>query len=181
MSSFDIQIYQFAGFGVIVIFIVIATLIAVKTRWASGAPMFSGPAKHINTPQEAFEHLQSMRWLRREHLRGIYLNPTGRILWEEDIARGTITSAHISLREIITPAILSRASGIIIAHNHLSGKAEPSMADEEITILLENLVIQLNIDLYDHIIIAGDCYYSFANAKKLRCMDYKKCLNHEIR
>ena len=48
MSSFDIQIYQFAGFGVIVIFIVIATIIAVKTRWASGALMFPGPAKHIN-------------------------------------------------------------------------------------------------------------------------------------
>jgi DNA repair protein RadC len=114
-----------------------------------------------------------MKSLKREHLRGLYLNPQGTVIWDEVIAIGSLSKALVSAREIIAPALEHNASGIILAHNHLSGIAEPSIEDSEMTLQIENAMELMKIDLWDHIIIADDNYYSFNEAGKLKLKDKK--------
>jgi DNA repair protein RadC len=123
----------------------------------------------IHSPQEAYEYLSDMKDLRREHLRGLYLNIKGKLIWDEVISIGTLSKALVTPREILAPAIERGASGIIVAHNHLSGVAEPSSEDLEMTIQIENAAELMKLDLWDHIIITQNGYYSFNEAGKIKC------------
>jgi DNA repair protein RadC len=122
----------------------------------------------INSPESAFDFLKDMKSLKREHLRGLYLNPQGLVVADEVLAIGSLSKALVSPREIITPALEYNASGIILAHNHLSGIPEPSAEDVEMTLQIEKAMDLMKIDLWDHIIIAEDSYYSFNEAGRLK-------------
>lgn len=80
------------------------------------------------------------------------------IRWEL-LRKGSISSIAVQPRDILEAALKHKASGIILAHNHPGGNPQPSMADIEITKLLQNLAPHLNLRFLDHLIItAGDCY-----------------------
>ena len=126
----------------------------------------------ITSPEEAVKILDDMRELRREQLRGLYLDNRGRLVWDEVIAIGSLNKALAPPREILAPALEHDATGIIIAHNHPSGIAEPSGSDEEITDLIESAANLMKINLWDHIIITKDGYYSFNKAGKIKTQKY---------
>ena len=72
-----------------------------------------------------------------------------------DLFRGTIDGAAVQPREVLRQALSHNAAAIILAHNHPSGVAEPSHADELITVRLRDALALVDIRVLDHLIIAG--------------------------
>ena len=71
---------------------------------------------------------------------------------------------EISIHKIVEYALLNKASGIVIAHNHPNGIAIPSSADIETTMKLAETLTVFHIKLLDHIIVAGDDFVSLADS-----------------
>ena len=88
-------------------------------------------------------------------------NQNGLIEYVE-LFRGTIDGASVYPREVAKEALSRNAAAIILAHNHPSGVAEPSQADQRITSRLKSALLTLDIRLLDHIIIGSNSTVSFA-------------------
>jgi len=107
--------------------------------------------------------LCSMRDLKKELFKIVYLNTRHQILDVADLFKGTVKELQISPREIVENAVRSNASALIFAHNHPSGDPAPSRSDKQITRDLVFMGIILQIKVLDHIIIGGNQYFSFAD------------------
>ncbi|TET42060.1 MAG: JAB domain-containing protein, partial [Dehalococcoidia bacterium] len=113
--------------------------------------------------QEIFDYLyHSMRDLKKEVFKVIYLNSQNQIIETQDLFEGTINSSSISTREIIESAIKYNAASLIFVHNHPSGNPEPSQSDKTITRDLVYAGSIMRIRVLDHIIIGNNRYFSFA-------------------
>jgi DNA repair protein RadC len=116
------------------------------------------------TGREIFEYLyHSMRDLKKELFKVIYLNGQNQIIEIVDLFEGTVNASSVYPREIMRDAIKHDAVSLIFVHNHPSGDTEPSPYDKEVT---RDLVFAGNImrmRVLDHIIIGNDRYYSFAS------------------
>jgi len=113
--------------------------------------------------QEIFDYLyHSMRDLKKEVFKVIYLNSQNQIIETEDLFEGTINSSSISTREVIESAIKYNAASLIFIHNHPSGNPEPSQSDKEITRDLVYAGSIMRIRVLDHIIIGNNRYFRFA-------------------
>ncbi len=117
-------------------------------------------SKHIRSPKDIFDFLPDMRTLRKEQLRGIYLNARNRVIHTETVSIGTITSNLVHPPEVFRPAMEFCAVGVIIVHNHPSGEPAPSDEDIAITQQLAQAGQLLGITLIDHIIIAENSWTS---------------------
>lgn len=114
----------------------------------------------LRTPKQVFAYLKDMRDLPKEQLRGVYLNSHYRVIHDEVISIGSLTSNVVHPREIFRPAIACSAAALILAHNHPSGSAKPTESDLRITKQLIQAGNMIGIELLDHIIIAGNKYTS---------------------
>ena len=113
--------------------------------------------------QEIFDYLyHSMRDLKKEVFKVIYLNSQNQIIDTADLFYGTVDSSFISPREVIEGAIKHYATSLIFAHNHPSGNPEPIKQDKEITRDLVYVGSIMQIKVLDHIIIGNNRYFSFA-------------------
>lgn len=104
-----------------------------------------------------------MKHLGHEECWVIFLNRANYIIDKEMISRGGMNATVIDNRIIIKRALEKQASGIIIVHNHPSGNPHPGESDIEQTKLLKKALDTFDISLLDHIVIADDRYYSFAD------------------
>ncbi|MCL2462631.1 MAG: hypothetical protein FWF44_08210, partial [Defluviitaleaceae bacterium] len=75
---------------------------------------------------------------------------------------GTVDETPIYIREINHAIIRYKAASVILAHNHPGGSTAPSLSDREATKKIIDALEYMNVDVIDHIIVAGDKYYSFA-------------------
>ncbi|MCD6300081.1 MAG: DNA repair protein RadC [Dehalococcoidales bacterium] len=122
----------------------------------------------INKPvykssQEIFDYLyHSMRDLKKEVFKVIYLNSQNQIMEIDDLFTGTINSGVIPPREVIEGAIKHNATSLIFVHNHPSGNPQPSDNDRELTRDLVYAASIMRIKVLDHIIIGNNTYFSFA-------------------
>jgi len=82
------------------------------------------------------------------------------------ISKGTIDEISVYPREIIAEALKNNSSAVILAHNHPSGTIKPSGADDAMTRRIVEIAEPLSIDIIDHIVVAGDKYYSYAARNK---------------
>jgi DNA repair protein RadC len=82
----------------------------------------------------------------------------------EELTRGTLNSSLVHPREVFRCAILAGAAGIIVAHNHPSGDPTPSADDRAVTRQVVDAGRLIDIPVYDHVVIAGERYVSFADA-----------------
>jgi len=114
----------------------------------------------IRSAADAYAHLQDMKNLPKEHLRGLYLNSHNRLIRDEVISIGTINSSIIHPREVFRPAIECNAAAVVLAHNHPSGEAVASAEDIEITNQLVQAGKILGITVLDHVIVARDTFTS---------------------
>lgn len=112
----------------------------------------------IRTTQDAFDYLQDMARLPKEHFRGLYLNSHFKVIHDEIISVGSLTSNIVHPREVFKPAIEYSAAAIIVAHNHPSGDKNPSDSDIVTTKQLVQAGQILGIELLDHIIITKNGY-----------------------
>lgn len=97
----------------------------------------------------------------------LYLNRGNKLIGKERITSGGINATVVDVKLIIKKAIARLASAIILVHNHPSGNRMPGEQDRQQTAKLKKAVQMCEIDLLDHIIIAGESYYSFADAGEL--------------
>jgi len=111
--------------------------------------------KYVENDSDVIDYLSlSMRDLKEEFFKIIYLNRANSILSIEDIAKGTVDQASIYPREIIKKALDIGASAIIFVHNHPSGSIEPSQRDIDITKRLISACRSVDITPLDHIIVS---------------------------
>lgn len=127
----------------------------------------TGRLPSIRGPEDIYKYLTEMRKLRKEHLRGLYLNARHKLIHDEVISIGSLTANIIHPREVFEPAIVYSAAGIILAHNHPSGDPAPSKGDIEITQQLFDSSRVLGIDFLDHIIVAKKGFISLAKCNSL--------------
>jgi len=114
--------------------------------------------------KEFFDYLYySMRDLKKEVFKVIYLNSRHQIIDTEVLFEGTLDSIPIRPREIVEGAIKHKATALIFVHNHPSGDLKPSKSDKQLTRDLVFIGMILQIKVLDHIIIAGNSYFSFAD------------------
>ena len=104
------------------------------------------------------------------HLRGstrevfccLFLDSQNALIKCEDMFQGTLDGAAVYPREVVSRALQLNAAAVILAHNHPSGVAEPSQADQRITERLQSALGLLDIRVLDHIIIGQGQEFSFA-------------------
>lgn len=113
--------------------------------------------------REIFDYLyHSMRGLKKETFRIIYLNNQNQIIDTIDLSEGTVNASSVSPREVIEGTIKFNATSLIFVHNHPSGNPEPSSSDKSLTRELVFVGRVMRIKVLDHIIIGDNKYYSFA-------------------
>ena len=110
----------------------------------------------IANPEDTRQYLKSqLRDKPYEVFAALFLDNRHQIIKFEELFRGTIDGASVYPREVVKKALEQNAAALIIAHNHPSGVAEPSSADERITLRLKDALGLVDIRLLDHLII-GD-------------------------
>jgi len=116
------------------------------------------------TAREIFDFLyHSIRDLKKEVFKVLYLNSKNQIIEVIDLFMGTVDSSVVPPREVMESAIKYSAVAMIFVHNHPSGNPEPSPDDRRLTRELVFAGNIMQIKVLDHIIIGNDRYYSFAS------------------
>lgn len=119
----------------------------------------------VRTPSDVARlYAPKLRDLKRETFRVLLLDSGNRIRRDVIVSEGTLNASLVHTREVFKPAIDHLAAGIILLHNHPSGEARPSREDREITRQLVHSGKIMGIPVMDHIILAGNGYYSFAES-----------------
>lgn len=99
----------------------------------------------------------------QEEVKLLLLNRDNRVLGIYSLAKGGISSCIVDIRIILSVALKTLASAIILVHNHPSGRTTPSQIDLKITEQLNSACKLLDISLLDHLIITKQDYFSFAD------------------
>ncbi|MBM7038290.1 RadC family protein [Vibrio ulleungensis] len=115
------------------------------------------------SPEQSKLFLMSiLRGREREAFYVLYLDNQNRMISYEMLFEGTLDSASVYPREVVSRALECSAASILVAHNHPSGLAEPSQADRRITERLINALRLVDIRLLDHFVIGDGEVVSFA-------------------
>src|SRR5512139_3444317 len=123
--------------------------------------MQAGPP--LSNPRATREYLRA-RLRDRDHevFCCMFLDNRHRIIAFEEVFRGTIDGASVHPRDVVKLALARNAAAVILAHNHPSGIAEPSQADELITGRLRDALALVDIRVLDHIVVGDGSTVSFA-------------------
>jgi DNA repair protein RadC len=92
----------------------------------------------------------------------LFLDAQNRLIGSERLFTGTLTQTSVYPREVVKRALHHNAAAVILAHNHPSGIAEPSRADEMLTQALKEALALVEVRVLDHFVIAGNAALSFA-------------------
>jgi DNA repair protein RadC len=117
----------------------------------------------LSSPQAVRDYLRlKLHGKAHEVFVAVFLDAQNRVLAVEDLFRGTLTQTSVFPREIVKRALYFNAAAIIFAHNHPSGVAEPSRADEALTQTLKHTLALVDVKVLDHFVVGGDAAMSFA-------------------
>lgn len=123
----------------------------------------------FDSSQAVFDYLlHTMRPLKREVFKVLFLDRKNRLIKEQDVFLGSLTGSAVYPREIMALALECQAAGLVFVHNHPSGDPAPSPEDRRVTRHLLQAAELLHIQVLDHIIIGRERYFSFADAGCLR-------------
>ena len=92
----------------------------------------------------------------------VFLDAQNRVIEAEELFRGTLTQTSVYPREVVKRALAHNAAGVILAHNHPSGVAEPSFQDQALTRALAESLALVDVKVLDHFIVAPGAGLSFA-------------------
>ncbi len=135
---------------------VIAAAMRVLEMRASYGPV-------LNSPAAVRDCLRlRLNGLEHEVFVCVWLDAQHRVLEFQEVFRGTLTQTSVYPREIVKAALKVNAAAVIFAHNHPSGVAEPSQADELLTRQLKEALAMVDVKVLDHFIVAGSMTLSFA-------------------
>ena len=120
-------------------------------------------AHTFQSPQAVRDYLRlSIATREHEVFVCLWLDAQHRLIESEELFRGTITQTSVYPREVVKGALKVNAAAVIFAHNHPSGIAEPSRADELLTRQLRDALDMVDVKVLDHFIVAGRDTLSFA-------------------
>jgi DNA repair protein RadC len=117
----------------------------------------------LNAPDKVRSYLSIILGrLPHEVFVAMHLDAQNRLIRCDELFRGTLTQTSVYPREVVKQALRHNAAAVIFAHNHPSGVAEPSRADELLTANLKQALALVDVRVLDHLIVAGNATTSFA-------------------
>lgn len=117
----------------------------------------------FDTPDTVKHYLQLQLGTRGHEVFAVmFLDAQNRLIRMEEMFRGTLTQASVYPREIVKRALELQAAAVVLAHNHPSGAAEPSRADEFLTQTLKSALALIDVRVLDHLVVARHDVVSFA-------------------
>jgi len=122
-----------------------------------------GNGKALDSPHAVRDYLRlKLQGRPHEVFVGVFLDAQNRVLAVEELFRGTLTQTSVYPREVVKRALHYNAAALIFAHNHPSGMAEPSRADEMLTLALKQALALVDVKVLDHFVVGCDSAMSFA-------------------
>ena len=123
---------------------------------------------HINTSADTFEYFKPrMQDLTVEECHLLLLDQGMKVKGSVLISRGGIAGTSVDVRLLLREALLGQAVAVVLCHNHPSGRTNPSREDDNLTRKAAEACKAVNIRLVDHVIFAGNDYYSYQEDGKL--------------
>ena len=120
----------------------------------------------VSSPKVVFRMmLPFLRGLDHEECWAMFLNRANYVLGKERMSIGGLESTVVDVKAILRRALERKASGVILVHNHPSGSAMPGQADIRQTAMLKKALQTCEIQLVDHVVVAEDSWYSFADER----------------
>ena len=117
----------------------------------------------ISSPQVSRDYLTlQLRDKPYESFFAMFLDSKHRVIHHQELFRGTIDSASVPIREVVKEALKYNAAAMVVAHNHPSGVAEPSVADKSLTDALYQALDLVGVKLLDHFVVGDTEVVSFA-------------------
>lgn len=117
----------------------------------------------LDSPAATREYLQlKFAGLKHELFSMLFLDVQNCLIADEIMFRGTLSEASVYPREVVKSALAHNAAGVILAHNHPSGKATPSNMDRHLTQALKQALALVDVRVLDHFLMAASGVYSFA-------------------
>lgn len=117
----------------------------------------------LSNPRATKDYLRmKLRDLPYEVFAIVFLDNRNRVITFRELFRGTIDGASVHPREVVREALARNAAAVILTHNHPSGIAEPSQADELITRRLQQALALVDVRVLDHLIVGDGVCESFA-------------------
>ncbi len=118
----------------------------------------------ITSSKDVFNLMQPIIGdLEHEEFWVLFLNNSNKVLAKNQISKGGLTATLVDVRLLFKRALELASVGIIVCHNHPSGKLQPSTADKQLTLKIKESGNTLDIKLLDHLIITEKAYFSFAD------------------
>lgn len=122
----------------------------------------------VNSSLDIFNYMSPlMSDLYYEVVWAIYLNNKGEIIYKRKIGQGGIDSSDCDIKILFYHALMCHARGLVLVHNHPSGKTIPSLQDDKLTERVKKIATLHSITFLDHLIIAKDDYYSYGDNGKI--------------
>jgi DNA repair protein RadC len=115
----------------------------------------------IETPADVLPLIRHYADRKQEHFISVTINGANEVINVRVVSIGLIDRTPVHPREVFADAVVDRASGIVVAHNHPAGCLEPSSLDTEVTQQLRKAGDLMGIPLLDHIIFNRNGYFSF--------------------
>jgi DNA repair protein RadC len=126
------------------------------------------PPERIHSPADVHRYyVGRLRDLAVEEFHVLALGTQSEVRGTLLITRGILNSSLVHPREVFRAAIAEAAAGIVVVHNHPSGDPTPSADDRTVTRQLVEAGRLLDVPVYDHVIVGGDRYVSFAESRLL--------------
>lgn len=117
----------------------------------------------MSSPKSVRDYLRlSLQGKKHEVFVAIFLDAQNRTIATEELFKGTLTQTSVYPREVVKRALYHNSAAIIFAHNHPSGVAEPSQADEILTQSLKQALALIDVKVLDHFIVGAGTAMSFA-------------------
>ena len=136
---------------------------AISTALRAMERALRQPGSVLDSPTVVTDFLRlKLGTLPHEVFAILYLNSQNQLIAFEDAFRGTVNQTAVYPREVVKSALMHNAAAVILAHNHPSGTPEPSHADRMLTDHLRRALELVDVATLDHVIVAGDKRYSFA-------------------
>ena len=124
-------------------------------------------SKIVNSSKAAFDILATLfpqdTICLQEQFVVLYLNRANKVIGSYQLSKGGITGTIADVRLILSVALKTLASGLILAHNHPSGNLKPSEADIQLTQKVKDAAKLMDIEVLDHMILSSNGYFSFTD------------------
>ncbi len=121
----------------------------------------------VDSPYAVMDRFgDELRLYSREVLAALYVTKRGHVLAIHLVSMGTVSNSFADPAEVLKPALLCNAGGVILMHNHPSGDITPSQEDKLVTNRMENACKLMGIDLVDHVIVGSNTEECFSFAER---------------